>query len=177
MESTDVEVPLKSEVGLTGTLQAEQEQARLTAILEMATDFVATATPEGRVLYCNRAFRDFLGITETELPPCFVSDFYTPASWAKVQHELIPAMRNNLEWWPLHPTGYALALSFAMEYFWLPVFIAWLVKFAVLRYGGVSFYRQTLPFFLGLILGDYTVGSIWSLIGCIFSIPTYRIYI
>ena len=43
--------------------------------------------------------------------------------------------------------------------------------------GGVKLYRTTVPFFLGLILGDYTIGSIWSLIGCIFSIPTYRIYI
>lgn len=90
---------------------------------------------------------------------------------------LLLTMRNCLEWWPLHPTGYALALSFAMEYFWLPVFIAWLIKFNVLRYGGIKLYRTTVPFFLGLILGDYTVGCIWSLIGCIAGIPTYRIYI
>ncbi len=86
-------------------------------------------------------------------------------------------MRAQLEWWPLHPTGYALALSYAMEYFWLPVFIAWLVKLLVLRYGGVKLYRKTVPFFLGLILGDYTVGAIWSLIGCIWGIPTYRVFI
>lgn len=90
---------------------------------------------------------------------------------------LLLVMRNYLEWWPLHPTGYALALSFAMEYFWLPVFIAWLVKAVVLRYGGVKLYRATVPFFLGLILGDFTIGAIWSLIGCFASIPTYKIYI
>jgi len=86
-------------------------------------------------------------------------------------------LRNAVEWWPLHPTGYALALSFAMEYFWLPVFIAWLAKFVVMRYGGARLYRATIPFFLGLILGDYTVGSLWSLTGCLGGFLTYKIYI
>jgi hypothetical protein len=30
---------------------------------------------------------------------------------------------------------------------------------------------------LGLILGDFTMGSIWSLITLAFEAPTYRIYI
>jgi hypothetical protein len=30
---------------------------------------------------------------------------------------------------------------------------------------------------LGLILGDFTMGSIWSLITLAFEVPTYRIYV
>ncbi len=86
-------------------------------------------------------------------------------------------MRSNIEWWPLHPAGYALSISYAMEYFWLPVFIAWLAKFLIVRYGGLKLYRTMIPFFLGLILGDYTIGSIWALIGIVLHIPTYKIYI
>ncbi len=86
-------------------------------------------------------------------------------------------MRSSFVWWPFHPAGYALALSYAMEYFWLPVFIAWLLKFVILRYGGVSLYRRAIPFFLGLILGDYTMGSLWAIIGPLLGIPTYKIYI
>jgi hypothetical protein len=33
------------------------------------------------------------------------------------------------------------------------------------------------PFTLGLLLGDFTMGSIWSLITLAFEVPTYRIYI
>ena len=47
-------------------------------------------------------------------------------------------MRTSFVWWPFHPAGYALALSYAMEYFWLPVFIAWLLKFCIIRYGGIA---------------------------------------
>ena len=86
-------------------------------------------------------------------------------------------MRSSFVWWPFHPAGYALALSYAMEYFWLPVMIAWLLKFVILRYGGVSLYRRAIPFFLGLILGDYTMGSLWAIIGPLLGIPTYKIYI
>ena len=90
---------------------------------------------------------------------------------------VLSLLRANFVWWPLHPAGYALALSFAMEYFWLPVFIAWLLKLLLLRYGGVKLYRQAIPFFLGLILGDYTMGSLWAIIGPSLGIPTYKIYL
>lgn len=86
-------------------------------------------------------------------------------------------MRTSFVWWPFHPAGYALALSYAMEYFWLPVFIAWLLKFCIIRYGGISLHRRAVPFFLGLILGDYTMGALWAIIGPIMGIPTYKIYI
>jgi hypothetical protein len=38
-------------------------------------------------------------------------------------------------------------------------------------------HRQGLQFALGLILGDFTMESIWSLITLAFEAPTYRIYI
>ena len=90
---------------------------------------------------------------------------------------ILSLLRASYVWWPLHPAGYALALSYAMEYFWMPVFIAWLLKFCIIRYGGSRLYRQAIPFFLGLILGDYTIGSLWALIGPLMDIPTYKIYI
>lgn len=86
-------------------------------------------------------------------------------------------MRSYFVWWPFHPAGYALAFSFAMEYFWLPVFIAWTLKALLLRYGGIKAYRSGIPLFLGLILGDYTMGSLWAIIGPALGIPTYKIYI
>ena len=90
---------------------------------------------------------------------------------------LLSAMRFYFVWWPFHPAGYALAFSFAMEYFWMPVFIAWALKAVLLRYGGMTAYRGGIPFFLGLILGDYVMGSLWAIIGPLAGIPTYKIYI
>ncbi len=86
-------------------------------------------------------------------------------------------MRVNFVWWPFHPAGYALALSYAMEYFWLPIFLAWLLKFLIIRYGGIGLHRRAVPFFLGLILGDYTMGALWAIVGPIMGVATYKIYI
>lgn len=51
---------------ITQRKKTEAELTRLAAILEQTPDFVATATPDGRVLYFNRAARRLLGVSERE---------------------------------------------------------------------------------------------------------------
>ena len=79
--------------------------------------------------------------------------------------------------WPLHPAGFALGISYAMNYFWLCVLVAWLAKFVMIRYGGMNAHRKAIPFFLGLILGDYVVGGLWSLLAIALEQPTYKIFL
>lgn len=86
-------------------------------------------------------------------------------------------MRGSFLWFPFHPAGYALAVSFAMDYFWFCFFVAWLVKMLIVRFGGMRAYQTAIPFFLGLILGDYVTGSVWVLYGAITGIPVYKIFI
>ena len=74
-------------------------------------------------------------------------------------------LRQQLPWWPLHPLGYALATTNSMDYMWFPFFLAWLAKRITLRYGGIRAYRAAVPFFLGLILGDYVVPALWGIFG------------
>jgi len=90
---------------------------------------------------------------------------------------ILMIMRMRFVWWPFHPAGYALAISFAMDYFWFAFFISWLIKFILLRFGGLGTHRKAIPFFLGLILGDYVVGSIWAIIGPLVGIRNYKIFI
>jgi hypothetical protein len=47
------------------------------------------------------------------------------------------------------------------------------VKWAVLKYGGIRAYRKAFPFFMGLILGDFVIGSLWGIIGLLTGKPTY----
>jgi len=79
--------------------------------------------------------------------------------------------------WPFHPAGYALAVSFAMDYFWFCFFIAWVVKTVLGHVRGIPARKAAAPFFLGLILGDFTIGSIWAIIGPLRQIQTYKIFI
>jgi hypothetical protein len=89
---------------------------------------------------------------------------------------LLMTLRTQFVWWPLHPIGYAIAGTFTMDWLWFPTLIGWLVKALTIRYGGMQLYRSFIPFFIGLILGDYVIGGLWSLVGLAFDIRVYRCF-
>lgn len=65
----------------------------------------------------------------------------------------------------LHPAGFLVSSSWAMYMLWSSLFLGWLIKAPILRYGGIKTYRVLLPFFLGLILGDCLNAIVWTIIG------------
>ena len=85
-------------------------------------------------------------------------------------------MKIRFLWWPFNPGGYVLTTGGGLGREWFAVFLSWLAKLIILRTGGVKLYRQAVPFFLGLILGDYTIGCLWSIIGIVFEMPTYGVW-
>jgi hypothetical protein len=74
-------------------------------------------------------------------------------------------MRLRYPWWTLHPAGYAVSNNWSMNQFWVSLFVAWMVKATILKYAGIKSYRAAIPFFMGLILGDFLGGSTWTLYG------------
>ncbi len=64
-------------------------------------------------------------------------------------------------WWPLHPLGYPIGPTVIMDHLWFDMFLAWLIKVSVLRYGGVALYRRTRPFFMGMIAGHIVPGGLF----------------
>ncbi|HZT41626.1 MAG TPA: DUF6785 family protein [Chthonomonadaceae bacterium] len=89
---------------------------------------------------------------------------------------LLSALRSRFAGFPLHPAAYAMNMSFANDFFWFDMIVAWLIKSLLLRYGGMKAYRQGLPFFLGLILGDFVTGSVWSIVGALFHLEMFRTF-
>ncbi|MEI6512246.1 MAG: DUF6785 family protein [bacterium] len=87
---------------------------------------------------------------------------------------ILTVLRERFAWFPFHPLGFCA--SFGMYLHWVPFFVAWLIKLVVLRFGGFKAYKAVMPFFIGLILGDYITGAIWSLIGIFYHIPAYQIF-
>jgi len=84
-------------------------------------------------------------------------------------------LRAQFTWWVFHPVGYAIANTPTMNQVWLPFFIAWITKVVVLRYGGIRLYRQSLPFFYGVIVGDFLAGGLTTALGCFTGISAYPI--
>ena len=86
-------------------------------------------------------------------------------------------MRMKFFWWPFHPAAYAaVSGSWAIAHAWFSLWLAWVAKLILLKYGGLNAHRKAIPFFLGLILGQFVVGSIWTLLGVLLDIPAYGIW-
>jgi len=77
---------------------------------------------------------------------------------------LLIVARQRLVGWPLHPLGFAVSAGWTMRITWFSIFLAWLIKILVLKYGGAKVYQQTRPFFMGLIMGQFVVGGLWLVI-------------
>ncbi|MBI2300856.1 MAG: hypothetical protein HYU66_18255 [Armatimonadetes bacterium] len=75
--------------------------------------------------------------------------------------------------WPFHPAGYALSMTFGVDYYWMCMLIAWGLKSLVLRYGGYALYRKVLPLCYGVLLGEYVVGAFWSVYSLFIHQPIY----
>ncbi|MEW6750400.1 MAG: DUF6785 family protein [Candidatus Latescibacterota bacterium] len=86
-----------------------------------------------------------------------------PTDWGKLAYfglgagfySLLSLCQFRFHWWPLHPVGLTVATTWMVRRTVLSVFVAWLLKTAILRLGGVRLYRQLRPFFVGLIVGFY----------------------
>lgn len=65
-------------------------------------------------------------------------------------------------WWPLHPVGFTVVTLYSVRTAIVSVFVAWLSKMILLRFGGISLYRRAKPFFIGMIVG-YTFSLFVSL--------------
>ena len=83
---------------------------------------------------------------------------------------LLAILRSRFVWWPFHPVGYLVSGSFGLFRLWFPIFVSWLAKVLILRYGGLRGYRAALPFFIGLVLGEFTAGFARTILDLLFSL-------
>ncbi|MGD8240801.1 MAG: hypothetical protein PVH68_19785 [Armatimonadota bacterium] len=86
------------------------------------------------------------------------------------------ALRSRFVWLPLHPLGYAISGEWSMRWSYSSLFIAWLAKVIIMRYGGYKMYMRLLPLFMGLIIGEFVVGGMWSIIGVVWGVEVFAFW-
>ncbi len=80
---------------------------------------------------------------------------------------VLSAMRLRFAAWPLHPVGYLLAYSYPMQTIWFSIFVGWLAKVLIVRFGGSSIFRAARPLFIGLIVGEAGAAGFWLIVSLI----------
>lgn len=85
-------------------------------------------------------------------------------------------VRQHLPGFPLHALAFSISGGFGMLWVWSSLLVAWICKATLLRFGGLRAYRTALPFFFGIMVGDITVGAVWSLLSVFLDIPVHAVW-
>ena len=86
----------------------------------------------------------------------------------------LQTMRMRYVNWPFHPLGFAISGNIQMNHAWMPLLTAWILKSAIVKYGGHKVYRRSVPVFLGFILADFVVVSLLNIVSMALHIPCFR---
>jgi hypothetical protein len=68
---------------------------------------------------------------------------------------------------PLHPVGFLLGYTWPVSKIWFSMFVGWIVRLMLTRFGGIELYRKARGVFLGLILGDAFVAAFWLIVSLV----------
>jgi hypothetical protein len=82
-------------------------------------------------------------------------------------------LQSRYVWLPLHPLGYAISNGWSAHWTYSSLFVAWALKAILSRYWGHKAYLAAMPFFLGLILGEFVIGGLWTLVGMLTGLPVF----
>ena len=74
------------------------------------------------------------------------------------------SMRTRYVWWPFHPMGFAMGPSWPMIQLWFSLFVGWVAKTVIVRYGGARVFERAKPFFMGLVVGEFAAAGVWLVV-------------
>ena len=121
---------------------------------------------QARSWYARAAFNRLAGWLYNPSETSISGMLYTAGGFAFAVSLLL--LRWRFIQWPLHPVGYVVSSWWTFTGLWFPLLISWIIKRVLLSTGGVRLYRRSIPFFIGLVIGDVIVASIISILGLIF---------
>jgi len=79
-------------------------------------------------------------------------------------------LKQHLIWWPFTPIGF-IASTFSWVFqTWFMFFIAWALKYGVIKLGGPRTYLKTLPIVFGIMVGNAVAGFVWGIIRLIYEL-------
>ena len=94
---------------------------------------------------------------------------------------ILSALRLRYTWWPIHPVLFLIWGTFPGMVLAPSFFLGWVMKTIVTTFGGGHSYRNSKPFFIGLIAGEFAAAIFWTIVGVAYYLvkhmpgPAFRI--
>lgn len=77
---------------------------------------------------------------------------------------LLGVLRARYTAWPLHPLGFLLMHTYPLRRMWFSLFLGWLCKLVLVKYGGAGMMRTARPAFIGLVVGEAAAAGMWVIV-------------
>ena len=77
---------------------------------------------------------------------------------------LLMAAKQRFVWWPIHPMSLPVSSMWMTDTIVLSVFISWMIKGVILKFGGPALYRKGKPLFIGLVVGQFVAMGFWVVV-------------
>jgi len=81
---------------------------------------------------------------------------------------LFTAFRLRFTWWPLHPVMFLVLGTYQARRLAASFLLGWMIKTAVMRFGGARAYRKGIPVMVGLIAGDMLGWTLRMIVGALY---------
>jgi hypothetical protein len=81
----------------------------------------------------------------------------------------LSVLRLRFAWWPLHPVGLLIAYGWPIKQIWFSIFLGWLLKILIVRFGGMGLFRMARNIFIGLIIGEAAAAGFWLIVCLVLS--------
>ncbi|MFA6135056.1 MAG: DUF6785 family protein [Phycisphaerae bacterium] len=78
------------------------------------------------------------------------------------------ALRMRYTWWLLHPVLLLSVGVWTVEKLAQSFFIGWLIKRAIMKFGGGRTYRDVVPLMIGIVAGDLMGGLVFMVVGWVY---------
>ena len=85
-------------------------------------------------------------------------------------------LKQRFLWWPIHPMSLPISSMWMTDAIMLSVFVSWLIKGSILKYGGSSLYHRGKPFFIGLVAGQFISMGFWIVVDYIIGTTDNVVY-
>jgi len=66
--------------------------------------------------------------------------------------------------WPLLPVGYVVSGAQYIQQAWFSLFLGWLAKVLIVKFGGAQLFQSARSVFIGLIFGEALAAGVWLVI-------------
>ncbi|MCG3147138.1 MAG: hypothetical protein PCFJNLEI_00575 [Verrucomicrobiae bacterium] len=81
-------------------------------------------------------------------------------------------LRLRFTWWPFHPLPLLLFGSWTLSRLYFSFLIGWLIKLALVKIAGGKVFAASKPFFIGIIVGQIFMATLWMFVGAIYYLAT-----